>query len=307
MRQQGRSFRRACYANVMPSIYQGYVMPEIEIINKEIDETINNVTHQHQQIKYYFQVYMVALVGLFSISGYFAKGGFSTHESIVGAAFTVTVFFLGWVFLSVVSHKVAMIILLYKHLSVFRRRRLNIMNCSGLEKEYVLPHEKKNVIMPGMLKFLPYLVFVFNFLILCGGLAFYLAPHVSYVQSVATISAVAVVLGAFYPRVCITFNKHISCAIRGATLRAKHRMENAWEKSVKQCGKPSRLIKVVFVLFSITGALGLAISSYYITDPLYQKVIVIACWIGVVVFAVVRYFIEIYNFKIAKNKVSEMA
>lgn len=282
-------------------------MPKIDIINKEVDETIGNISHQHQEIKYYFQLYTVALIGLFSISGYFSNNGLSIHESIIGSAYTVTVFFLGWVFLSIVSHKVAMIILLYKHIAIFRRRRLNILKGTNLMKDYVLPSDKKDVMMPEMLKYLPYLVFVFNFLILCGGLAFYFAPHMPYYQMMATVTATAVLFGAFYPRVCITFNKHVSCATRGSTLRAKYRMELAWERAIKQAGKPSRIIKIIFLIVSALGAWSIAVVSFFIENHTYQVVIVFFCWGGITMFGILRYKVEIYNFKIAQNKISEIA
>lgn len=100
-------------------------MSALDVLSKEIDEAYKSVASQHDQIKYYFQIYMAALAGLFTLTGYFSSGGITRDEAIIGIISTVSVFCLGWIFLSIVAHKVSMLIFLYKHLAVCRAKRLD--------------------------------------------------------------------------------------------------------------------------------------------------------------------------------------
>lgn len=267
-------------------------MATLELINKEVDETTSGISHQHIQLKDYLQVYLLSLGGLFAISGFFSSNGeVGIKESIIGSVCTLTVFFLGWLFLSIVSHRASMLILLYKHLAFLREMRANEFGNNEFIKGYVLPAGKGMIKMPGLLHYLPYFFFAFNFLILCGGLAFFLSPHMKYHQIVACVSAAAVFFGSFYPLVCVTFKRHVKCAEKANTIKGMRRLEDVWHKQIMERQRPSRTVKVILAFGAIVGSIVIAAFSFVVdkSDIFY---VVTFSWTSVIAYALIRFFAE---------------
>jgi len=115
-----------------------------QVIEKEISEALTSLNQQHVQCQWYVQIYLLAISGLFAIAGFFGKDGtLSVQASAVGVTYALLVFFLGWLFLSVVAHKATMIHMLYKHVAIMRG--LRAQSHATLQKDYVLPRERGDV------------------------------------------------------------------------------------------------------------------------------------------------------------------
>ncbi|HZW25906.1 MAG TPA: hypothetical protein VFF26_10520 [Gallionella sp.] len=277
-------------------------MDLLSIIEKEISETQTAIAFQHEQVKWYLQTYLLAISGLFALSGYFASdSNITVRESIIGATFTITTFFLGWIFLSVIAHKSSLIIMLYKQLAVTRGIRAR--STPELAADYVMPRASHHIKVAGMLKYLPYLFFVFNFLILCGGLSFYFSPHMKYFQIVASVSAFAVTLGTFYPVVCVTFNRQIRCATHAKSMRHKNLLERIWGHEMHKIKQRHRGVRGFFLAVAMFGAISIAIFSFSTIGVTYEQTIVYFAYIGTALFGVLRLLIERYRLVVALKKV----
>jgi len=281
-------------------------MEQVEILNKEVDECVKNISSQHQQVKYYFQSYMIAIVGLFSLAGFFSKDLISISEMFIGIMYSVCVFFLGWIFLSIISHKVAMLILVYKHMAIIRRTRLRKLNCNETTKSYVLPTDPTHIRMPGLLKFLPYLLFIFNFAMLCGTISYYLSYHLMFHQVTSVVCFIAVLFGSFYPIACVSYRKHTDCAKRANSLESFHRIEILWNKASKKVKKISSFHKKIFIFIGfILSITGVYVSSLNLTET-YQYISAVVSIIGVSTYGYLRYLAEKYkiDFTVKKLKIA---
>ncbi|MCF7513628.1 hypothetical protein L3V43_07000 [Pseudoalteromonas sp. L23] len=272
-------------------------MEQVEILNKEMDECYKNINNQHQQVKYYFQSYMVAIIGLFSLSSYFSKEGMTNSELFLGITFSICVFFLGWIFLSIVSHKISMLILIYKHMSVIRSSRLKKLGCEQTENQYVLPKEIRDIRMPGLLKFLPYLLFVFNFVTLCGAVAYYLSFNYMYHQVVSVVGCIAVFFGSFYPIACISYRKHTDCALRARSLKAFNKLERRWNIENKNLNKKYSNLKATFILIGmLISLLSVYVSSLSLEED-HKIYLTICSSVGLLIYGAMRFAAEKYRIK----------
>lgn len=276
-----------------------------QIVEKEISETTASLSQQHTQCQWYVQTYLLAVSGLFAIAGFFGKDGtFSVQASAVGVTYALVVFFLGWIFLSVVAHKAAMIHMLYKHIASMRS--LRVRDYPALREEYVLPLEKYQIKYGSLLKQLPYLFFVFNFVFVCSALAYFMSAHLAYYyQVVAIISAIVTLLGTFYPVVCISFNKHLGCAFKARSIRHKYILEAKWTRAVREAKRKFRFLKVFLLTLANLGAIGIAIFSLTEESSMYSREIIIACYVGVTIYAAIRYAMEVVRIRIGIDAVRQ--
>lgn len=268
-----------------------------QIIEKEIAETATSLSQQHSQCQWYVQTYLLAISGLFAVAGFFGKDGkLSTQASAVGIVYAVIVFFLGWVFLSVVAHKAAMIHMLYKHIASMRGFR--IKNHEELRAKYVLPLKQNQIKYGSLIKRFPYLFFSFNFIFLCSSLAYFVAPHFDYYQTIAIICAVATLFGTFYPVVCISFNKHLGCAFKAKNARHRLLLEHIWTRAVRDHKKKYKWLKLFFLTAANFGAVGVVVFTMNPMSKEYTHLIIFSSYAGVIFFATVRYAIEKYRINI---------
>jgi hypothetical protein len=268
-----------------------------QIVEKEIAETTSSISSQHAQCQWYVQTYLVAITGLFAIAAFFAKDGkLSVQASAVGVVYSLVVFFMGWVFLSVIAHKVAMIHMLYKHVAGMRELRAKAH--PELESAYVLPKGRTPVKYGSLIGQLPYLFFAFNFVLFAGGLSFFLAPHTRYHQTVAVVVAICTLLGTFYPIVCISFNKHLSCASKARNMRHKQLLENHWTRAVRD--KKRRFWWLRFSMLTIAnfGALLMALYAYVPQTSSSERAVILLCYAGLLGYGLVRYAMEKWRLKI---------
>jgi len=275
-----------------------------QIIEKEISETATSLSQQHSQCQWYVQTYLVAISGLFAVAGFFGKDGkFSTQASAVGIVYSIIVFFLGWVFLSVVAHKAAMIHMLYKHIASMRGFR--IKNHEELRAKYVLAIGQSQIKYGSLITQFPYLFFSFNFIFLCSALAYFVSPHFLYYQTVAIISATATLFGTFYPVVCISFNKHLGCAFKAKNARHRHLLELTWTRAVRAYKKKYRLPKYFLLTVANLGAVGVVVFAMTPESKEYTQPIIYSSYAGVIIFAAVRYAMEKYRIKIGVEAVRQ--
>ncbi|MDH5325317.1 MAG: hypothetical protein OEZ68_02440 [Gammaproteobacteria bacterium] len=336
-------------------------MSNIDIVNIEIEEAYNSVSHQHQQIKFYLQYYMVALIGLFTLTGYLTQSNNEktedsphiefhfamfplnsvqnqlsekTDESKViknemspsaklGITFVVTVFLLGWAFIAILAHKISFLVLLYKHIAFFRYERLELGGSESMKAGYVLPNNKSHIKLPSLVIYLPYVFFVFNYLILIGGLSYYLILSLDWVQTIAVVSFVSIVFGIYYPIVCLTFNKHYRAARKAPNMAGKLKLIMAWNQLVKGNSTGDKEDKaeeekirellnkrgkaIALAIFtSVSGVL--AMGSFYVKGPdnifevvdnetLYAVVVLVFT----AIYCVIRFFMEHREIKLNRK------
>jgi len=275
-----------------------------QIIEKEISETSTSLNQQHTQCQWYVQTYLLAISGLFAVAGFFGKDGkLSIQASSVGIVYAVIVFFLGWVFLSVVAHKAAMIHMLYKHIASMRALRIN--KHEELREKYVLPLEKNQIRYGSLITYLPYLFFIFNFIFLCSALTYFISPHFSYYQTVAIVCASATLFGTFYPVVCISFNKHLGCAFKANNARHRNLLEHIWTHAVKKEKRKYRSIKYILLAIANLGAIGVVVFALMPLSKEYTHTIIYTSYSGVLIFTAIRYVMEKYRIKIGVEAVRQ--
>jgi len=268
-----------------------------QIIEKEIAEASASIASQHSQCQWYVQTYLVAITGLFAIAAFFAKDGKLTLQaSSVGVVYSIVVFFIGWVFLSVIAHKVAMIQMLYKH--VAGMRELRAKNHPILESAYVLPKGRTPVKYGSLIGQLPYLFFAFNFVLFAGGISFFLAPHTQYHQTVSVVVAICTILGTFYPVVCISFNKHLSCASKARNMRHKQLLENHWTRAVRDRKKKFRGVRNTLLLLANIGAILVAAFAYSPQSSGFEMAVIFLSYIGIAIYGALRYAMERWRLRI---------
>lgn len=273
-----------------------------EFFNKEIDEANEILNRQHLQIKWYVQIYLLALFGFFSLAGFlFRKETTSSslyNVDVIIIACAIIIFFLGWLLLSALAHKVSIINLIYKHLATMRLGRIEHINNIFI-KGYAFPLSSKEIKLPGMIKHMPYLFFVLNYNILCGCVFFIAYKYFGILNAINISICTAVLAGLFYPRVCVTFNKHIRASEGASSFPDKQYLEQEWEEKRRSKIDPFGLIikygLLLFLFFvslasTICSALNfLEINSYYL--------LVITIVSGGV-FGLFRYFFEIVDLNI---------
>lgn len=269
-----------------------------QVVEKEISETAASLSHQHAQCQWYVQTYLLAISGLFALVSFFGKETKLTVQfSAVGVTYAIVVFFMGWVFLSIVAHKAAMIHMLYKHIA--NMRGLRIQAHEALRERYVLPLERTQIRYGGLLTKLPYFFFAFNFVFVCSALTYFIAPHLQhYYQTVAVISASAIALGTFYPVVCISFNKHLACAFKARNMQHRYQLEEAWTKAVKEKKQKYGVLKLFLLVIANTGAIGIAICSVRDLAASYSLQVIIASYFGAIVYAMSRYALETVRIRV---------
>ncbi|BBB24619.1 conserved hypothetical protein [Amphritea japonica ATCC BAA-1530] len=267
------------------------------VIEKEIEESTTSIANQHSQCQWYVKTYLLSITGLFAIAAFFSGDQKLTAQAAtIGTVYSFVVFFMGWGFLSVIAHKVSLIHMLYKH--VAGMRTLRIKSHPKLDDVYALAKGKNQIKYGSLIKELPYLFFAFNFIFFAGGLSYFLAPHTDYHQTVSTVSAICIFFGTFYPIVCISFKKHIACAYKAQNMEHKNRLEEKWANTVSRRKKKYMMPRVIFLLISNTGASILALLSFYPQEVLSSSSIVILSYIGIALFASLRYSIERWRLKI---------
>lgn len=268
-----------------------------QVLEKEISEASASISSQHAQCQWYVQTYLVAITGLFAIAAFFARDGkLSVQASAVGIVYSLVVFFMGWVFLSVIAHKVAMIHMLYKHIAGMRDLRAKAH--PELEFAYVLPKGRTPVKYGSLIGQLPYLFFAFNFILFAGGLAYFLAPHTRYHQTVGVVVTVCTLLGTFYPVVCISFNKHLTCASKARNVRHKQLLENHWTRAVRDKKKRFRWLRFGLLILANLGAMLIAIYAYVPQTAESEKVVITLSYSGLILYGLVRYAMEKWRLKI---------
>ncbi|MFZ6820030.1 hypothetical protein [Undibacterium sp. Ji22W] len=273
------------------------------VIEKEISESMSSVASQHSQCQLFVQTFLLSVTGLFAVAAFFSKDSKLTLQaSSVGIVYSLLVFFMGWVFLSVIAHKVAMIHILYKHIAAMRAFRVSLFPM--LRNTYVLPIGRATAKYGSMINQLPYLFFAFNFVLFAGALSFFLAPHIQYHQNVAVVIAVCTVLGTFYPIVCISFNKHLECARRAKDMLHKERLEKVWTQSVRSKKRKFRWPRILFLILCNFGAIAIAVLSFDPSHFLSSRQIIAFSYGGALGFIFLRYAVEKWRIRIGIESIS---
>lgn len=169
---------------------------------------------------------------------------------------------------------------------------------SDYKDQYVFPLEKTDVVFPRMVNYLPYVFFIINYVLLISFNFYYLNPHLEMHQLVSILALIAILTGLFYPRLCVTFKKHMRCSNKANTLKKMKELEKTWEKNYRS--KVPRLAKY-FILFILSVSSSVTV-FYSFQNSYKENSIVIATSIIFVTFALVRYLIEFYQIKFSVEK-----
>ena len=212
----------------------------LRFINKELEESYGAVAAQHQQLRWAINLYSISVLGFFALAAFIVENLQQETEPtflVVGYSSGILVFLSGWILLSFLGHKVGILILIYRHIAIFRQARLDIFpRPNDLEKGYVFPlgTEDKHRYVPGFTHYLPYIFFFLNYCILLGSTFFYLshdfADH-NHAINVSLCYALAVggIFGLAYTRSCVTFDKHLRTAMSAKTLWQKKEFEEKYD------------------------------------------------------------------------------
>lgn len=287
-------------------------MESKEFLNKEIDEANEILSAQHAHIKWYTQTYLLALFGFLSLAGYLEikKEGYVTSNmaaDVVVVTCSIIIFCLGWIFLSSLAHKISMITMLHKHLAALRRLRLeSFEKASEIESEYIFPLSNEQIRLPGLIMHMPYWFFALNFSILSGTIFFVLARHIGLIPSLISSFSVAMIVGLFYPRVCITFRKHMRASNDANTIPEKYYLEDTWEEKRK-----ARINVIGFTLKYFTFTLILSIQLLMTYMSITNKYLKLDNYLNInmnnllfsslllsIVYLIARYATEVINLKI---------
>lgn len=218
----------------------------LEIINKEIDEGYAHLDRQHEQIRWFVQIYMLALGGLFAFAGHLLNEPNSGVIAAIGTTATLLVFGLGWLLLSSLAHKMSMIILIHKHISMMRGHR--VAEAGGtFGASYVFPTSPRVVVFARLIRVTPYIFFGVNVGLLCAGLGFFMYKSNGDSFMAGVLSPLAgILVGIVYPRSCVTFSKHIDTASRAVSFEEKKRFEKEWDDQRAKYDKKHRLERMGF-------------------------------------------------------------
>lgn len=280
-------------------------MPETNIFdfyNKEIDEANEILARQHSQIKWYVQIYLLALFGFFSLAGFLFKKdatsqGCSSEDVIILACATI-IFCLGWLLLSALAHKISIINLIYKQLAYMRRNRLEHVNIFT-SKNYIYPLDPKEIRLPGLVSYMPYLFFVLNYNVICGCVFFITYKYFSLANAVNISVCSAIFIGLFYPRVCVTFNKHMRASADADSFPNKQYLEQKWEE--KRKGKINLIgftIKYGMLILIFSVSILATIFNIYNIETFSPKTYLSTVILSGLLFGILRYFFEVVDLKI---------
>ncbi len=248
----------------------------LSILNKELEESFAGIASQHGQIRWFVQTYLLALFGLFTLTGFIvntvnipSSGNDPTKLKVaVGISCSISLFILGWLLLSVLARKIATLTIIYKHIAVCRRARLQFMK-DQYHEEYFYSTNADEILLPGMIRFMPYCFFVLNYMVLCGGLFFY-AYFITDDLNLSSVLSLTIgtIVGLFYPNVCIIFNKHIITAIKATSFSHKKKLEESWDDLRKRFRKDSWYVIALLVTLALGSVLLLiiAVSHHNRTD-----------------------------------------
>ena len=207
-------------------------------------------------MKWAINLYLIALGAAFSLAS-FLLGNFPPPPNkpprllLLGYASGTIVFIIGWLLLSFLSHRLATNILLFKHINVFRHRRLEVIGKSEeFAPGYVFPLDPEQVetYTPGLLHQMPYIFFTINYCVLVGTTYFYSSMCFEFFVSASHALTYGAIFGILYPRSCIVFKKHIWCALHANTLAQKKQLEKQYE-SLSNKQRCFRLIGRCLTLF----------------------------------------------------------
>lgn len=269
---------------------------KIDFLNKEVEEANKILERQHTQIQWFVQVYLLALFGFFSVTGYLIVKSNSEipvlSVNVIILVCAAIIFCLGWLLLSALSHKLSIMQMVYKHLATMRRRRIEEVDIL-LEEGYVFPLSDESVQMPGLIYYMPYLFFGLNYTLFCGSFFFVFHKQLSYVPALNLSFCIAILVGLFYPRVCMTFNKHMRASGDADTLPKKQYLEEMWEKKRKSGATKLGLFVKHGALFILT-SLSIGITYFSINNIWnYNDFVYLAAGVvTLLVFGALRYFFE---------------
>jgi len=224
----------------------------IALINKELEESFSYSESQHVQIKWFIQLHLLALFGFFSLAGFLHRNSVSGISSLICLSSAIAVFGIGWILLTVLAHKISMILLINKHISTFRNHRLQVLG-DGFRCSYVYPTDPSEALIARSVNVLPYIFFAANYMVLCGSSWFFIAQITdNYIGFAASIS-IGVLVGIFYPRTCVTFYKHLRAAKDALSFSEKHKIEDRFEDARKQKDSPQKALDLcVFFLLALS-------------------------------------------------------
>lgn len=239
----------------------------LSMVNQELAETYEHIDRQHAQIKWLVQTYLALLFGFFSLSGYLAQKDATSLSAAMGVGSTVAVFAFGWLSIAIVAHKFANLMMLHKHLSIFTGSRLSILNEGDRPSAYYFPKAPETVYVPGLLSYVPELFTLLNFAVIFGGIWFHMGRLVGVHTGAVVALAVSAVVGAFYPRSCVNFHKHIKAADRARSIPDKRRCERIFERSrERETHKKNALRTICKTASFITAALLVILSVAVMTS-----------------------------------------
>jgi hypothetical protein len=268
---------------------------KVPVINQELEENYAHLDRQHAQVKWFVQLYTFALIGLFSLAGYLASHPNPPLTHLIGLSAGFVLFCLGWLLLSTLANKMGMIVLTHKQIALLRGYRLDLLK-SDLEDKYVFPTKPKDVRFPKLVEYTPYLFFIVNYIILCGGAAFFISDFTNISVGLTSSFAIGVIAGLFYPNSCVEFNKHIKTAGKATSLENMRNLEKAFTDFRKQSRKKHivrYLVLLVILFLLVIIAVGLLLLSILL-EPYssVHKTLIMLSVLNAVIFAVIRFGME---------------
>lgn len=216
---------------------------DLNIINKELEECLECVSHHYKQIKWFVQSYFFAFAALFSIATFYAQGEREILLSIVGVTFGIAVYMFGWFLLSALARRVASIYYIHKQIALFRNCRYNLLSSycrdslltQNNKEKYVFPRNMNLVTLPGLIFYLPYAFFALNYAVLIGSICYFTWSQFDRGEiSIILSFTIGTTFGIFYPNACVTFNKHLKGVIKHDTYEERSIYEREWKKLRKE-------------------------------------------------------------------------
>ena len=205
---------------------------KLKFTELEMGDSFRDLDRQHTQIRWYVQVYTVSLIGFFTLFGYLA-GQPGLCYSLIGVMASLIVFALGWVLITILSHKISNIIMVHKQLAQIKEIRRKIDKINFKKEDYVPISLKAEVKPIGLFRYLPYLIFSLNFSLLLGTFFFFLNREMEWAKAAVDALCAGAIMAIFYPKACTSYNEHIKSAEYASNISNRDEKQKEYEKARK--------------------------------------------------------------------------
>ena len=276
----------------MNNLQDSKVDHAMTILNKEMDEALLHKADQLHQMQLWFKILIFVYGGYFSFFAFILSKTRDNSYYLIGLGAALLLFLFGIMTVLIIGYKVSSVIIINKQLAILRKKRLDLL-CSLSDKfrisqnEYIYPLNNKTYIS-FLIRFIPYSAFFLNYLILLGSVVILLSKlEISY-NSYIVSGLVGLLLGLFYPYVCISFYHNILTAKYAKTFIEKKAYELKFKKQRKKnFNKKKKQIRAHWLVLCCL--IIIASSTLYYNN----KVIAYSTFTTIIIFfCYVRYKIE---------------